>query len=284
MRNLRHYTDDAFEFHKEVLKSKNTTKKDPSYKERLENMDDAIEGQFSAYNDNFARNTLENIDSYGHTDDEKNDLLKLYSYKNSVIKNLKVKITTTAANRIINTCPNCTISEINSFDHYLPKDEFPEFVVNPKNLFPSCTICNGYKNYVWIEGGKRVFLNLYLDPLPAEQYLYVNLAIAGDVVTTTFYLQNNGDIPNDIFEIIETHYNKLHLLERFSANINEVITSLENTIISFISKLPLDEIKDSIIEKSNRDRIAFGHNYWKSVLEIELANCVEYMNRFVTID
>lgn len=86
MRNLRHYTDDAFEFHKEVLKSKNTTKKDPSYKERIENMDDAIEGQFSAYNDNFARNTLENIDSYGHTDDEKNDLLKLYSYKNSVIR------------------------------------------------------------------------------------------------------------------------------------------------------------------------------------------------------
>ena len=112
----------------------------------------------------------------------------------------------------------------------------------------------------------------------------MNLAIAGDVVTTTFYLQNNGDIPNDIFEIIETHYNKLHLLERFSSNINEVITSLENTIISFIDKLPLDEIKDSIIEKSNRDRIAFGHNYWKSVLEIELANCVEYMNRFVTID
>jgi hypothetical protein len=46
------------------------------------------EGQFSAYNDNFARNTLENIDSYGHTDDEKNDLLKLYSYKNSLLSGL----------------------------------------------------------------------------------------------------------------------------------------------------------------------------------------------------
>ena len=30
MKNLQHYTDDAFEFHKEVLESKNKTKKDPT--------------------------------------------------------------------------------------------------------------------------------------------------------------------------------------------------------------------------------------------------------------
>ena len=160
MRNLQHYSNDTFEFHKKVLESKNKTKKDPTYKERIENMDDDIDSQFLVYDDNFAQNTLESIDKYKCTNSEKNDLLKLYSYKNSVIKRLKVKITTTDTNRIINTCPNCTISEINSFDHYLPKDEFPEFVVNPKNLFPSCTICNGYKNDVWLEGGQRLFLNL----------------------------------------------------------------------------------------------------------------------------
>ena len=30
MKNLQHYPDDAFEFHKEVLESKNKTKKDPT--------------------------------------------------------------------------------------------------------------------------------------------------------------------------------------------------------------------------------------------------------------
>ena len=281
MKNLSHYTDDAFVFHKKVLESKKKTKQDPTYKERIENMDVAIEGQFSVYDENFARNTLENIDCYGHTENEKEDLLKLCSYKSSVIKSLKVKITTTDTNRIINTCPNCTISEINSFDHYLPKDEFPEFVVNPKNLFPSCTICNGYKNDVWIDTGKRLFLNLYLDLLPNEQYLFARLTIDKDVVTATFRLQNNGNIADNIFEIIETHYNRLHLLERFSENINEVITSLENTITSFIGKLPLNEIKSSIIEKSNRDKMAFGHNYWKSILEIELMENDKYLSRFL---
>ena len=68
MKNLQHYTDDAFEFHKEVLESKNKTKKDPTYKERIENMNDVIEGQFSVYDESFTQNVLERIGSYGHTE------------------------------------------------------------------------------------------------------------------------------------------------------------------------------------------------------------------------
>lgn len=284
MKNLRCFIDDAFDFHTKVLDSKNKTTKDPTYKDRIKRMDDVIDGQFTVYDKNFTQNTLENIDCYGLSEDEKNDLLKLYSYKNSVIGSLKVKITTTDANRIINTCPNCTISEINSFDHYLPKNEFPEFVVNPKNLFPSCTNCNGYKNDVWRKDGKKQFLNLYLDPLPIEQYLFVSLSVEDNFITTNFYLRNNGKIPNDIYEILVSHYTKLHLLERFNLNINEVVTSLESTIMSFLGKLPFEEIKRSIIDKSNRDKIVFGNNFWKSILEIELINNAEFLNKYIFTD
>lgn len=128
--------------------------------------------------------------------------------------------------------------------------------------------------------GLKMAKDLYLDSLPEKQYLFVDLTLTGDIVETKFHIHNNGDIPIDIFEIINTHYVKLHLFERFNSNINEVVTTLENTITSFLGKLPLDEIKNAIIEKSNRDRVAFGCNYWKSILEIELMNCDEYMSRF----
>jgi hypothetical protein len=284
MKNLNHYYDDAFDFHKEVLESKNVTKKDPTYKIRVENLGVKIKKQFDIYDDNFTCNTLEGISSHEYTNSEKEDLLKLYSYKNSVIQKLKVHITTTATKRIISTCPNCTISEVNSFDHYLPKEKFPEFVVNPKNLFPSCTVCNGYKNDIWVEKDKRLFLNLYLDLLPEEQYLFVDLAIDKDVVSASFFLQNKGCIEPAIFDTIMTHYSRLHLLKRFNENINEVITSLENTIKAFLSELALDKIIPIIIEKSNKDKLAFGHNYWKSILEIALMNNAEYMNRFISIE
>jgi hypothetical protein len=249
MKNLNHYRNDAFKFHEEVLKSKHTTNDNPTYKVRIENLKNFIKSQFDVYDKNFDQNTLESVVNYGYTEDEKSDLCKLYSYKNSVIQQLKIYLTTTAANRIISTCPNCTISEINSFDHYLPKERFPEFVVNPKNLFPSCTKCNSYKKDVWLKDGKRVFLNLYLDQLPSEQYLFVNLAVSGDVVTSRFFLQNTGAIDFDIFDIIETHYKNFHLLERFNENICEVVTSLENTINAFLNELALEKIIPIVVEK-----------------------------------
>lgn len=281
MNNLKYYTDDAFEFHEEVLNSKNNTKNDTTYKERIGNLKDSIKSQYSVYEHNFTQNTLEKINAHEYTEDKKNDLLKLYSYKNSIISKLKIKITTTETNRIISTCPNCTISEVNSFDHYLPKEEFPEFVVNPKNIFPSCSVCNSYKSTIWLKDNKRQFLNLYLDKLPKEQYLFVNFTIDVDVVTTQFYLQNIGNIEPCIFEVIESHYRRLHLLERFNRNANDIITVLEDTIYSFINKLPIEEIIDAVIEKSNKDKFAFGYNYWKAILSIELVNSVEYMKRFL---
>jgi len=280
MKNLIHYTNDAFDFHEEVLKSKNSTKEDPTYKKRIEDLKPPVKSQFDVYDENFAKRRLEDIENFSFKESEKDDLLKLYSYKSIIIQRLKVHVTTTATNRIINTCPNCTISEINSFDHYLPKEKYPEFVVNPKNLFPSCTKCNSHKKDNWLKDSKRLFLNLYLDSLPIEQYLFVDLTISGDVVTAVFSLKNNGAIDMGAFELIHSHYSRLHLLERFSDNTNEVITSLENTINAFLSELSLEKIIPTIIDKINRDKLAFGHNYWKSILEFELVNNLEYLKRF----
>ena len=273
MKNLAPYSKSTFEFHKKVLKSKNKTKKDSTYKNRVEALNDAVQNQFLVYDNSFAENNLEDIICHGHTEDEKKDLLKLYSYKNSVIRQLKIDLTTTETKRIINTCPNCTINEIHSLDHYLPQQKFPEFVVNPKNLFPSCTDCNGFKNDIVKKEDKKLFLNLYIDNLPSVQYLFVNFVFSENVISTKFYLQNNGTIDENLFELITTHYDRLHLLRRFSENSNEVITSLENSITEYLAKLTLEDIVEISIAKSNKDRLAFGHNYWKSILEISLLSC-----------
>jgi 5-methylcytosine-specific restriction endonuclease McrA len=277
MKNLQHYGGNAFEFHKKVLDSK----KDPTYKQRVTNLDDRINKRFVVYDENFTENILEEITCDVDLKKEKDDLLKLYSYKNSVIQRLKTDITTTDKNRTISTCPNCTISEISSFDHYLPKKEFPEFAVNPKNLFPSCSICNNYKNTDWMKNSKRLFLNLYLDKLPAVQYLFVKLTIGKDnVVATKFYLKNTGTIAPDIFEIIRSHYTGLHLLKRFSENSDSVVVPLGDEIESYIDKLSIEEIKKSVIERNKKIKLAFGYNYWKPILEIELMNNDKYLSRF----
>lgn len=278
MRKLNPYNEDSFEFYKDVVASKKNSQQDPNYKVRLRANESSISDQFEDFDDKFVTDNLVNLSNYGFTGQDKRDLIRLYSYKGKKIQELKIMVTTTEKNRLLNTCQNCTISEVNSFDHFVNKDGFPEFSVHPKNLFPSCTKCNSYKGEEWRENGQIKYLNLYLEDLPEEQYLFVNVqVINNDVVTTEFYLDNPNGVDPDLFARIENHYNNLHLCQRFQENADIVITPLENSIKTYYSKLDLEDLLDLIEEECEREMKYYGFNYWKSILKIALINCDDFV-------
>lgn len=271
MKNLNTHIEPAIDFFDNVLAAKNRTENDPTYNARVTLLRPNIVATYTLYDDAFAADNLIAMLAHGHIAVPKDDLLKMYAYKNKTFQKLKTAITTTARNRIINTCQNCTINEINSFDHLLPKDEFPEFAVNPKNLFPSCTQCNGYKSIVWRHNGATLFLNLYLDALPIEQYLFVDIVVT-DTVDAIFVVENRNNINPQSFALISSHYRRLHLTDRFRLNRDDVVSELINTIKEMTLMLTEQQIREVLINKSNRDRQNLGSNYWKSILAIELIN------------
>ncbi|MBD1398818.1 hypothetical protein H9Q13_16725 [Pontibacter sp. JH31] len=280
MRTLNFYDEDAFDFYEDVIKSKRNSKDDPHYKQRVSSHNETIKLLYSNYDRNFGRNSLQLLSKHGFAGSDKEDLHRLYSYKAKKFQSLKIKLTTTESNKKLSTCQNCTIGEVNSFDHFVPQEEFAEFVVNPKNLFPSCTKCNGYKSTAWRNGNKKLFLNLYLDSLPEEQYLFVNIINGNGSIETEFYLANTNGIDQELYELIHNHYIKLHLCPRFSENADTVITELENSIKNIAKKLPKNEVIETIVETASDNKVAFGHNYWKSVLEIALVRDATFMNTF----
>ncbi len=281
MRNLNPYGGDDFRFHRDIIDSKRNSGADPDYKTRVSGHNTNVETKFDEYRAAFGTNTLQTLNAHPFSDDNRADILRLYSFKSKLIQQLKVDITTTESQRIISTCQNCTISEVNSFDHYIPKEEFCEYVVNPKNLFPSCTRCNSYKNNIWIDGDNNfLFLNLYLDELPEEQYLFVDIEIEDEVIMATFILDNPNNIDSDLYDLIVSHYTRLHLFRRFTENIDSVIVPIENRIRSYAGRLPVHEIAELVIETSQQNKLFFGHNYWKSILEIALVSNDDYLARF----
>lgn len=278
MKNLSHFKESPLDFFDEVLKSKRNSKIDLTYKDRIILLRPNVLTKMIEYDDSFFKNKLTEINQFGYIDPAKKDLIKLYSFKNKKLKSLRITLTTTEHNRIINTCQNCTINEITSFDHLLPKEEFPEYSIHPKNLFPSCVACNGYKNIKWRHNGQPLFLNLYLDPLPLLQYLFVDIIITPNSISTNFYINNTNNIPIILYNIIESHYIKLHLLERFNLNSHDIIVELKNTIISQKNDLSKTKIKSIITNNVTRNRDAFGFNYWKSILTLELINNAVFMD------
>ena len=266
MKNLKHYDGGTFDFMELVIKGKSTTVKDPTFHERIKNYLPKIKPQFPNYDSCFDSNKLHTIEQVGFLTEEKNDLAKLYSFNRKIFQNLKIEVTTIENNRVFGDCQNCTVGEVNSFDHILPKVDFSEYIVHPRNLFPSCTKCNSFKN----ASSHTKFLNLYIDQLPIEQYLFVNIEWIDELPVPKFYLDNPKGLDQALFELIKSHYRSLNLCDRFQENIDKVITPLKNSISEFKNSLTVEEIveiNNKIIEKN---KIAFGHNYWKCILEEKL--------------
>lgn len=277
MKNLKPYPECSNTFLDNVLKAKKNSKKDPTYKNRVEILKPDVKNKFTTYDDEHKANNLASLTAHGYTGQDKADLLKLYKYGNSVIQNLNEKVTTLEGNRLINTCQNCTINEINSLDHIVPKDEFPEFSVNPLNLFPSCTKCNGHKNVIWRKNNKSLFLNLYLDDLPEEQYLFCYPTIDGDKITLNFSVENRFGIEPNLFELIKNHYTRLHLPKRFRKNSHDTIYELSKEIKKYKDKMSRDKLIKTIKEDILEEKKYYGFNYWKAIIKESLINDANYL-------
>lgn len=280
MKNLKPHSGDCFSFHENVIDSKYKTKTDPDFKTRVALLNPKIKSKIEEYSDKYNSDSLQNITPIGFNGSEKADLLNLYDYNSKKIQKLKIELTTDENNRVNNTCQNCTISEVNSFDHYLPQSEFAEFVVNPLNLIPSCSKCNGHKNSVWRDHGKRKFLNLYIDKLPDVQYLFVKISLTDTEIDLDYYLDSKNGINKNLFELIEYHYDKLKLFERFKGNSDSVISELDTEILKYSKRLSLTEIKETIIEECQDNFRLLGRNNWKLVLKDALINDTDYLKRF----
>lgn len=278
MINLRPYNGSTIEFLDEVVGSKRNSSVDPSYTQRLSTLTPSIKRLYSQYDIVHRENNHATMMAYGFQNQDKTDLLKLYSSSNSNLTRLKNSITTFHDNRVMSKCQYCTISEVSSLDHIIPKTEFPEFSVNPKNLLPACTICNSKKSVNWRESDKPVFLNLYTDRLPRDQYLFVDLDFSNNTILPTFNLINKNNIPQDFFNLLESHYSKLDLLNRFARNSNDIITNLINSVKPLMRKLSHEEVKDVILEFTIKNKAIFGSNHYKSILEETLISDENFLN------
>ena len=280
MKNLNSYTADTCIFLDDIINAKRNSKIDTDYKVRLNPLIPNVKICYRKYLKAHNSNDHLGLISCSYKDQDKTDLLKLYSPQNKKLIDFKNSRTTVYDNRVKKTCQYCTINTANTLDHIIPKEEYSEFAVNPLNLVPACSECNGYKGEYWRDGGRRLFLNLYTDILPDEQYLFVNFIFDTDVIETKFNLDNRNGIDIHLFNLISSHFSRMHLLSRFSIKSSDIISELTNLIISSKPKLGEEDIKEIILKKVQKDKDIFGNNYYKSILEESLVNSVGYMKKF----
>jgi hypothetical protein len=99
-----------------------------------------------------------------------------------------------------------------------------------------------------------------------------------------YYLKNiENRIESGLFQIIENHYDKLHLFERMKLKSIEHKSELENQIRAFKKELPIKDIVSILIQVAESNKDSYGHNHWKSVLEIALLQNPKFITKCLTI-
>ena len=273
MKNLKVYPHNSIDVHLNAINRKNIC----DSKITLLSIADNVRIDYAEYDLRFQQNNIENIRKNHFYTPFKVELQSLYDYQSKTITEVRGHIEKLQIRTIRYTCQNCTINSANTLDHILPQGEFPEFVVNPKNLFPCCSQCNSYKNKNIEHDGIKLFLNLYLDDLPDEQYLFVKFNFdENNEIDFEYFLDNKFEINTITYALIESHFEKLHLLDRMRLKANEDYSEIENLILSRLNNLSLDLIFDEFRKNIINDKKAYGFNHWKCVLKLALIDDIRY--------
>lgn len=235
--------------------------------ERLERLEQHVFQRYLAYES--IRDELEQITATSITDEE--DILALGScYTRSKTGYLEGYV----VSRIIsiqnlqhkNKCPYCGIDKPRTIDHYLPKNDFPEFSVLPINLIPCCGHCNSKKNDRWLNHGQRMFINFYYDILPPIKFLYADINFdARSIPIVTFRLVNDGSINSAIFDLIMSHYSHLGLLAEYAEIVDEELDNIRDKIIHDTAFNANDYLSSLQVDLASMIR-KYGVNYWKAAL------------------
>lgn len=156
-------------------------------------------------------------------------LISCYSNRTAGVAELKGVIDSTHGMRVLKYCPMCGVTSPTTYDHYLPSSRFPEFAVHPVNLIPCCSVCNSTKDDDWLNrDDERQYLHLYSDLIPADVFLNVTLHTPEHLsgVGATFTLSRPVGTRLRNWRLIESHFRKLKLLDRYTERSNAEISEI----------------------------------------------------------
>jgi hypothetical protein len=171
-------------------------------------------------------------------------------------------------------CPFCGISESSTLDHYLPKEQYPEFAVYSLNLVPACSPCNIRKRDKVIDEDTdvRLFVHPHFDEIPAEPFLVADVQLADNAIALTFRLQRPAGLAVATFRHLRSHFEQLDLADRYRRMALEHLGGQYRALKrAYGSAEDADRVAEELTNAAGDFAQRYGENYWLAVLYRALA-------------
>lgn len=197
----------------------------------------------------------------------KSRFLTLYNspQPNSVQKPVLEKL----RERTLQMCPACGEDGTpNTLDHYLPKNEFPDFAVTAVNLFPMCDTCQGWKlEQVLSEDGERLFLHPYFDDFLDQQVLQLSIG-EPYYAPASMELTPIGSLSPELQALVARHIECLGIRNRYYHFFREQYTHLLGSAAEIRdAELNMRQQLTLFRNKARRKSVnSWGHIFYESVL------------------
>jgi len=178
-------------------------------------------------------------------------------------------------------CPFCGISESSTLDHYLPKERYPEFSVFPKNLVPSCAVCNTRKRDRILDEGTnvRMFLHPCYDVIPSLTFLKVRVRMEADALILSYRLTRPAGMTLQAFQHLRSHFNELDLSDRYRRMGLEHLGGQYPALHrAYGAGEDPERVAEKLIEEAEDFEEVSGQNYWLAKLYRALANNEDFCN------
>lgn len=176
-------------------------------------------------------------------------------------------------------CPFCGISESSTLDHYLPKEQYPEYSVFPNNLVPSCAVCNTSKrDHILDKGTKvRMFLHPCYDLVPNLEFLTVHTRMEADALILSYRLIQPAGMALRNFQHLQSHFNELNLADRYR---RMGLEHMGGQYPALRRAYGLGEdagrVAQKLIEGAQDFEEVSGPNYWLAKLYRALASNIDF--------
>ncbi len=114
----------------------------------------------------------------------------------------------------LDLCPACgEAGAPQTLDHYLPKGRYPEFSIEPANLFPMCDACQGAKKEKTGDAAGRYFIHPYFDTFSRPQIVSVSITPPYD--SPGFLLAPHPELEVVEAVLVGSHLRELDIHERY---------------------------------------------------------------------
>lgn len=249
--------------------------KNEPYKGRLNSVRAAVKKRYDEYETH--SDQLEKIDRSQISGVNADALIKCYTSKTVEISTLRDELLHPNIDDF-DACPFCGIGEPTTLDHYLPKEEFPEFAVLAKNLIPICGVCNSnYKGTKWIKNNQRLFIHTYYDIFPDKYFFDVSVTVKNKLTIEFKPIHVTGE--PYFSTLFNNHFQKLSLKKRYrikaASEISRKKRSLERIFTQGGTHFDVARfLGDEAVELENE----YSKNHWKPALYKALSNSVDFCN------